>query len=1209
MVATRSLQLTVKKTTRTQKTLEGQLLMTKNGERTAISSRVAELDQIMPQYLGVSSAILDYVIFCHQDDSLWPMSEPGVLKKKFDEIFEALKYTKAIENIKILRKKQNEELGKYKLLEQQYKIDKDRADRAERQSKELSAEIETLRVDCQNLTNEINKVTKESDKLWAQASEFEQIIGTLNGKRIEAQAKKESIDDLRQHVKQIDGSDDALTSKLENYEQDMSGLQDQIDSHLEQYETLRDDIEHTRAQLGEKQTEAGKYEAEKSQYERQVARREVMIKETAQRHNVRGFDSQLDDARKQEFMGRISKMSRDQNLNLDRVRRETRDDLQIAQSALNELGEKRSALTQGKDFAKQEIASNDKKAGGFQSDLDSIEADEGGKAALVSSLDDVVTRLRKAKTDYETTAWDDKIHQASTQLRTTEDESETLNNELIQSTRQAGDLARLKFLQKELRDRQRSLETMRDAHGERISEVLGPDWSPTRLEKDFQAVIEERKGLVAEVERQRDGSSRELERLDFRLGTARESLTSKQREQQDCAKRIRDVIDDDPEEYPDHLRQIESNRDIRKGDVDNFTHLRNFYRDCVKTASDNSVCRLCERPFKSEKESGRFLTKLDKLLSKMGQQEVADELKELEQDLRNAKAVASRYDNYQRLGSEIPSLEEEVKKMDKQRNALLGQIEDQDRIVSDRDAAKKEVDSLAKTVQNISKYSGDIKSFEHQIAEISESQQDVGSSRSLEDVQEQLSNLAEKTRALKSNITRLTSDKDRGRTHINNLELELRDIRAKLTDASHQLEKKASLETRIEEFRALNQEQRETIKRVERDIESLAPQVSRAQTKYDDISRRGVEKEKELQQEASKLSDSLNQLKVAEEEVNAYVDKGGPNQLARCQREVQNIQEEVTRLEGEAKQLNIGINQAREQITGTEDEKRKISDNLRYRRDMRALESVKAEIIELEAKNAEVDRERFVAEADKMGQRHRKLSAEQASQMGAMKSKDDQLMRLLNDWNTDYKDAAQNFKEAHIKVETTKAAVEDLGRYGSALDKAIMKYHSLKMEEINRIVEELWKKTYRGTDVDTVLIRSDNENSKANRSYNYRVCMVKQDAEMDMRGRCSAGQKVLASIIIRLALAECFGVNCGLIALDEPTTNLDRDNIRSLAESLHDIIRARRQQSNFQLIVITHDEEFLRNMKCGDFCDHYYRVSRNERQKSIIERQSISEVL
>ncbi len=88
---------------------------------------------------------------------------------------------------------------------------------------------------------------------------------------------------------------------------------------------------------------------------------------------------------------------------------------------------------------------------------------------------------------------------------------------------------------------------------------------------------------------------------------------------------------------------------------------------------------------------------------------------------------------------------------------------------------------------------------------------------------------------------------------------------------------------------------------------------------------------------------------------------------------------------------------------------------------------------------------------------------------------------------------------------------------------------------------------------------------------------------MDMRGRCSAGQKVLASIIIRLALAESFGVHCGLIALDEPTTNLDVDNIRSLAVALHGIIKARQAQANFQLIVITHDEEFLRHMQCADF--------------------------
>jgi len=77
---------------------------------------------------------------------------------------------------------------------------------------------------------------------------------------------------------------------------------------------------------------------------------------------------------------------------------------------------------------------------------------------------------------------------------------------------------------------------------------------------------------------------------------------------------------------------------------------------------------------------------------------------------------------------------------------------------------------------------------------------------------------------------------------------------------------------------------------------------------------------------------------------------------------------------------------------------------------------------------------------------------------------------------------------------------------------------------------------------------------------------------MDMRGRCSAGQRVLASIVIRLALAETFGVNCGCIALDEPTVNLDYNNKKGLALALAHIVAARAHQRNFQLILITHDE-------------------------------------
>jgi DNA repair protein RAD50 len=66
--------------------------------------------------------------------------------------------------------------------------------------------------------------------------------------------------------------------------------------------------------------------------------------------------------------------------------------------------------------------------------------------------------------------------------------------------------------------------------------------------------------------------------------------------------------------------------------------------------------------------------------------------------------------------------------------------------------------------------------------------------------------------------------------------------------------------------------------------------------------------------------------------------------------------------------------------------------------------------------------------------------------------------------------------------------------------------------------------------------------------------MTKDRVELDMRGRCSAGQKMLASIIIRLALSDSFGQNCGILVLDEPTNALDVENIDALAAILVELV-------------------------------------------------------
>ncbi|KAL7460791.1 hypothetical protein ACHAXS_001231 [Conticribra weissflogii] len=106
MVVIRSMELTQKKTTMTFKQLDG-ILRTVDpttGQRVSLSHKCSELDRQIPNLMGVSKPILEHVVFCHQEDSSWPLQEGAVLKKRFDDIFDSTKYAKALEAIKASRK-------------------------------------------------------------------------------------------------------------------------------------------------------------------------------------------------------------------------------------------------------------------------------------------------------------------------------------------------------------------------------------------------------------------------------------------------------------------------------------------------------------------------------------------------------------------------------------------------------------------------------------------------------------------------------------------------------------------------------------------------------------------------------------------------------------------------------------------------------------------------------------------------------------------------------------------------------------------------------------------------------------------------------------------------------------------------------------------------------------------------------------------------
>jgi len=1214
MVVSRKMQLTVKKATRAQKTLEGSLQMRRDGVKESVSSRVAELDQVVPQYLGVSKAILENVIFCHQEDSLWPMSEPANLKKKFDSIFEADKYTKAIENIKVIRKKQVAELAVNKANEKHAKVDKERSEESQTKQAKLYDEMNALRSEFEVVEQQANNAMKEATKAYEHAAKYEQIVAQLHGKRVAFRTNQENVTSLEENLKIMAESDQELETMMNKYEervQQYNGRQEELKA---QYRAIQGELQGNRNKMGLKQSEVGKYEAEKDQHDRNLQKRESLIRETAKRHGIRGFDYNVTEAQVNEFQQVISKLSRDQNKTLDRARKEAQDELKQAQVDVNHLSEEKSTLNQRKSLARSQITTNDKRINDLQSAMSKISADEGAEAIILERKQETENQLKQASAAAGKANFDSRIQDAESAVQTLDERKERLDTELVDATQLASESAQIDFARNELKTTTHSLETMKSVHSARISRLIGSDWDVASLASAFQEVISHRSSELKEAESRREKSQSKLNEIRFQLSNVETEQKKKRVDFQEYEKLVLSAIEkEDISYFEDSLQDLEEDYELASSDQAKIEAQLEYMRACLETAQKHNQCRLCKRTLREDKVENftktKFLSELEGIIakaSKNAQEEDTDKLFAKLEAVRNAKpsyelAIRAR-------DSELPALKVQFDRLALERDTVNKELEEHDNIIYDLNDSKQEVESLSTDIQAIIKYYNQAREFEDRIADLTKKQKGGELTRGINAIREDLQVITDEIRNAKAALASLISEREKSRKLMTSLELRIRDVSAELSAAQASLKEKRSFSERIEEFKTQNSDQRELIRNFDSTMQTLSPQIEQAQLKYDDIQRRGHERVNRIQEDTIKLSDSVRQLANAEQEIATYFEKGGPGRLAEVQRELVDLKDNIERMEQDMMQVAREVKQTEEALNGVEHTKQSIFDNLRYRKAQRALQTLEDEIQELEEQNAEHDQAHWSREGNRWRTEHQNLNSRQIEISTTMKQKDLHLQDMIEEYQKEYEGADLKYREAHIKVETTKAAVEDLARYGSALEQAILKFHSLKMEEINRIIDELWRNAYQGTDVDTVRIRSDNESNRGNRSYNYRVVMVKRDNEMDMRGRCSAGQKVLASIVIRLALAECFGTNCGLIALDEPTTNLDSQNIKGLAESLSQIIQIRRKQANFQLLVITHDEQFLREMNCGDYTDVYWRVGRDANQESYIERQNISEV-
>ncbi|KAH7885017.1 ALG6, ALG8 glycosyltransferase family-domain-containing protein [Phlebopus sp. FC_14] len=1235
MLVVRNLSVTVKKTGLTMKTLENILALAdsnvdKGGKRGAISTKCAEIDAEIPHLLGVSKSVLENVIFCHQEDSYWPLAEPAALKKKFDDIFEATRYTKALDSIKALRKDRVADLKAEKERLESLSKEKAHADKLRSRISDLNNSITSKQLQYEQCKAEYEELVKNNARFYESATKFRELYVKVENLQQKKEHYQQELSDARESVQEIEGrrhsvciygvelmlamsgSDEELQTRLRNFDENIAQQKQKRRRQESERQDLEDELAKARRTHVELVNEHGELAAEAKAQERRISEREELIRDISDKHNIKGYShSPLEREKVTEFISRLGDLQRRQRAEYEKLQGESRAKNDEYNKKSRQLHTELESLKMQRGGARDQIKEKQTAISRAESSVEMMQGLASELRTLAGDIEEKKLRLEKIKGDIKAANFDERLSERAAKARSMEDKRDTLNTELRGLSLQADARARLDLKRAEMKSKKTEVKNIIEMSNAKFRKLVGTDARAETMEREIDRASREKDDEIADAESETAAANKALQTAETTLSQAKAQLKVKRDELKTLDKILRDATEGGIP-LNDAIKDAQIEVADRRNETSNKAGMAQVYENLLKAGRAKKQCQACNRHM-DDKELAVFEKYLKEQIKKTSPEalkEAAEDLKVWEEELERLQKCLPIQASRDRIKSaEIPTLEKQIKAVEAE---LPGASEKAEQAAQKLDEIKKDirdVNSLKQQAATVSRNQSDIERLQREIANLEEELTATGSTKTADDVQTELEALSNEIRINERERQAIMTERDRQNSSLRTYESDLHAMEKEENNLSNQIRDKDLMEERIvtmtNEITALNVKLKVKIpvpstltvilflsllQELDAKLAEAQAPIDRLEQEHQRIQSELNAKIAEAQRASQEMNMSVDKLDNINRVVDRYVREKRARMLADCS-------EKIEHYEGEIQEFGIKIETVRENIARIDREINEsgssvsnLRDNIRIRKLAKDIAATQAEIDSYDMEAAAKAKRNFEDRYQVEKQRETEMQSKYAHIGGEISSHNETLKQVEKDLR-EYKDINKRYTDQLVKVKVgfsegvhavftypvqmSDMANNDLEKYAKALDNAIMKYHSLKMEEVNDTMRHLWNKTYQGTE---------------------QVVMTKDQVEMDMRGRCSAGQKMLASIIIRLALSDSFGQNCGILALDEPTNALDIENIDALAESLVEygyflrfrIINERKNHSNFQLIIITHDENFLRKLGQCDVMEYYW---------------------
>ena len=1018
MVVTRSIQLSIKNKKSELKTLEG-LLVTNDpatGEQISISSRVADLDAEVPLHLGVSRAVLENVIFCHQEESMWPLSEPSVLKKKFDDIFDATRYTKALDILKNLKKQLLSDLKIEQQKLEHCKSDKDKAMR-------VTASAETARSKLTDVSSRITALQGHIESCNIRTQQVGEEIRGVNSIHSELDKISHEFSVLNSSINELENSgmkilsegDDRLVLLLEQHSQVSTKAHGDHSLLQASKEQLSFALSALSADETSKQIQLGTCRAALSEYQRRWA---TFISkfplEQISRSNLLQIQSKLteESIKSKKVYNQAESFYNEQNNLLN----SQKSSFLLKKNSLEELRKHQRKLTDDQRNKLSNILMR-------QSELSACEVSSIEELQLQITNEELI--INKIFNELQQANHEQRLLDLQREKKGSEEESSSLNSRLAQVSKSSDARAKLDLRREELVKKSELLsKLMKDLENEsKFHEIIYCGEDAEQFEKVIDLAWHTKEKILKVIIERQEKSSQLRSISQSKVSHLKTILLRKQEELVEKQRKLGKVTGEGGENFPLALDEAEEKLQTFYSQQSTNTASIATFEDFLERTQKSHICPLCERGFPSRVESESLSLKLKKMIREMSSLKMSSEYKEeLENKLQELKALRPVYDDFNRLQLvEIPELVKELAVSEDEANRNGLNYDDLSSEQSQASLEEKKLSIYRKKAEEASKLSREIKMLQiNAIKMENELRILTGNDAlfSLDEIQMKMSDNQQRNQAVQTEIDTLNQEirsrqEDLGRrqSRLHNLREQILQVQMAKNEeialSAQRVECEAELERLVREIQAIDTE-------LSFQVDQLTKLDSEIQMKLTDLKQK-------LDAARTESSQAENRLMQFEMESRPFitnpleeVDLNSKmteieGQISLVTLEIRNKADELNRICGQLDAFNKQASEL-EMIT------RQIRDNQRLREMVRKRDNLEAKLKELQAQVSKTLKNELLGQLQKLQFKCSDLLGERSGLLGESRQLEDQISSYERELTEDYPDAEATYLATIYKV-------------------------------------------------------------------------------------------------------------------------------------------------------------------------------------------------